>query len=165
MAQDPSFDIVSKVEKSELANAVSQALSEINTRFDFKGSKSDIKVEEENLVIVSDNDIKIKQVIDVLINKLAKRGVGLKAFDFESKIETATGNTARMKVKIQQGLEKEHTKEIVRIIKDSKLKVQAAIMGDYVRVTGKKKDDLQEVQHLLKKNDLNFDFNFTNYKG
>ncbi|HMV44769.1 MAG TPA: YajQ family cyclic di-GMP-binding protein, partial [Leptospiraceae bacterium] len=142
MAQDPSFDIISKVEKSELANAVTQALSEINTRFDFKGSKSDIKVEEENLVITSDNDIKIKQVIDVLINKLAKRGVGLKAFNFDSKIESATGNTARMKVKIQQGLEKEHTKEIVRIIKDSKLKVQAAIMGDYVRVTGKKKDDL-----------------------
>ncbi|HMW05735.1 MAG TPA: YajQ family cyclic di-GMP-binding protein [Leptospiraceae bacterium] len=165
MAQDPSFDIISKVEKSELANAVTQALSEINTRFDFKGSKSDIKVEEENLVITSDNDIKIKQVIDVLINKLAKRGVGLKAFNFDSKIESATGNTARMKVKIQQGLEKEHTKEIVRIIKDSKLKVQAAIMGDYVRVTGKKKDDLQEVQHLLKKNELNFDFTFTNYKG
>jgi uncharacterized protein YajQ (UPF0234 family) len=165
MAQDPSFDIVSKIEKAELSNAVAQALTEITTRFDFKGSKSDIKVDEENLVISSDNEIKIKQVIDVLINKLAKRGIGLKAFNFDSKIESASGNTARMKVKIQQGLEKEHTKEIVRIIKDSKLKVQAAIMGDYVRVTGKKKDDLQDVQTLLKKGELDFDFHFTNYKG
>jgi uncharacterized protein YajQ (UPF0234 family) len=165
MAQDPSFDIVSKIEKAELSNAVAQALTEITTRFDFKGSKSDIKVDEENLVISSDNEIKIKQVIDVLINKLAKRGIGLKAFNFDSKIESASGSTARMKVKIQQGLEKEHTKEIVRIIKDSKLKVQAAIMGDYVRVTGKKKDDLQDVQTLLKKGELDFDFHFTNYKG
>lgn len=165
MAQDPSFDIVSKVEKAELSNAVAQAMTEITTRFDFKGSKSEIKVDEENLVITSDNEIKIKQVIDVLINKLAKRGIGLKAFNFDSKIEAATGNSARMKVKIQQGLEKEHTKEIVRIIKDAKLKVQAAIMGDYVRVTGKKKDDLQDVQNLLKKGELDFDFHFTNYKG
>ena len=95
MAQDPSFDIVSKIEKAELSNAVAQALTEITTRFDFKGSKSDIKVDEENLVISSDNEIKIKQVIDVLINKLAKRGIGLKAFNFDSKIESASGNTAR----------------------------------------------------------------------
>jgi cyclic-di-GMP-binding protein len=162
---DPSFDIVSKIEKSELANAITQAMSEINTRFDFKGSKSEIKLEEENIVILSDNEIKLKQVIDVLINKLAKRGVGLRAFEFDSKIEAATGNSARMKVKIQQGLEKEHTKEIVKIIKDSKLKVQAAIMGEYVRVTGKKKDDLQDVQKALKSVDLNFDFTFTNYKS
>jgi len=162
---DPSFDIVSKVEKSELANAVTQAMSEITNRFDFKGSKSEIKVEDENLIITSDNEIKIKQVIDVLINKMAKRGIGLRAFDFESPIESATGGTARMKVKIQTGLEKEHTKEITRLIKDSKLKVQAAIMGDYVRVTGKKKDDLQGVQKLIKEADLKFDTQFTNYKN
>ncbi len=165
MAQDPSFDVVSKVEKSELANAISQAMAEINTRFDFKGSKSDITLEEEHIVIFSDNEIKIKQVIDVLINKLAKRGVGLRAFDFESKIEAATGNAARMKVKIQQGLEKEHTKEIVKVIKDLKLKVQVAIMGEYVRVTGKKKDDLQDAQKALKSAELKFDFSFTNYKS
>ncbi|MCE9499383.1 MAG: nucleotide-binding protein, partial [Leptospira sp.] len=138
---------------------------EITNMFYFKGSKSDIKVEEENLVITSDNEIKIKQVIDVLINKMAKRGIGLRAFNFDSTIEAATGGTARMKVKIQTGLEKEHTKEITRIIKDSKLKVQAAIMGDYVRVTGKKRDDLQEVQKLIKDADLKFDTQFTNYKG
>jgi len=166
MAQEPSFDIVSKIDKSELANAINQAMTEITTRFDFKGSKSEIKHEEEYLVLTSDNDIKIKQVIDVLTNKLIKRGIGIKAFDFEgTKIEPATGGTVRMKVKIQTGLEKEHTKEIVKIIKDSKLKVQATIMGDYVRVSGKKKDDLQQVQKLLKNANLNFDFSFTNYKG
>lgn len=165
MANDPSFDIVSKVEKSELANAVSQAMTEITTRFDFKGSKSEIKVDEENLVITSDNDIKIKQVIDVLTNKLIKRGIGIRAFNFEdAKIEPATGASVRMKVKIQNGLEKEHTKEISRIIKDSKLKVQVTIMGEYVRVSSKKKDDLQEIQKLLKSADLNFDMQFTNYK-
>jgi cyclic-di-GMP-binding protein len=162
---DPSFDIVSKIEKSELANAVALAMTEINTRFDFKGSKSDIKLEENQLVISSDNDIKIKQVIDVLQNKIVKRGIGLKAFDFEGKVEPATGATVRMKVKLQNGLEKEHTKEITKLIKDSKLKVQAAIMGDYVRITGKKKDDLQDVQKLLKNSELSFDFSFTNYKG
>lgn len=166
MAQEPSFDIVSKIDKSELANAIAQAMTEISTRFDFKGSKSTIAHEGEFLVLTSDNDIKIKQVIDVLTNKLIKRGIGIKAFDFEgTKIEPATGGTVRMKVKIQNGLEKEHTKEIVKIIKDSKLKVQATIMGDCVRVSGKKKDDLQQVQKLLKNADLKFDFQFTNYKG
>jgi uncharacterized protein YajQ (UPF0234 family) len=166
MAQDPSFDIVSKLDKSELANAITQAMTEINTRFDFKGSKSEIKQDEENIVISSDNEIKIKQVIDVLVSKMTKRGIGVKGFDFEgTKIEAATGNTVRMKVKIQDGLEKEHTKEITKLIKDSKIKVTPTIMGEYVRVTGKKKDELQEVQKLLKSADLSFDFTFTNYKG
>ncbi|MCB1180274.1 MAG: YajQ family cyclic di-GMP-binding protein [Leptospiraceae bacterium] len=166
MAQDPSFDIISKIEKAELANAVSQAMAEISTRFDFKGSKSDIKQDNDSLVIISDNDIKIKQVIDVLTNKLIKRGIGVLGFDFDNaKIEGATGGTVRMKVKVQNGLEKEHSKEIVKLIKDSKLKVQVTIMGDYVRVVGKKKDDLQDVQKILKSGDLKFDFSFTNYKG
>jgi cyclic-di-GMP-binding protein len=166
MAQDPSFDIVSKLDKSELTNAITQAMSEINTRFDFKGSKSEIKQDEEHIVISSDNEIKIKQVIDVLISKMTKRGIGVKAFDFEgTKIEPATGNTVRMKVKIQDGLEKEHTKEITKLIKDSKIKVTPTIMGEYVRVTGKKKDELQDIQKILKSADLSFDFTFTNYKG
>lgn len=166
MAQDPSFDIVSKIDKTELNNVVTQAMSEISTRFDFKGSKSEIKLDNDNhIVISSDNDVKLKQVIDVLVSKLAKRNIGLKAFDFDSKIEPATGQTVRMKVKIQNGLEKEHTKEISRVIRDSKLKVQSTIMGEYVRVVGKKKDDLQQVQQLLKSSDLSFDFSFTNYKG
>jgi uncharacterized protein YajQ (UPF0234 family) len=141
-------------------------MTEINTRFDFKGSKSEIKQDEENIVISSDNEIKIKQVIDVLVSKMTKRGIGVKGFDFEgTKIEAATGNTVRMKVKIQDGLEKEHTKEITKLIKDSKIKVTPTIMGEYVRVTGKKKDELQEIQKLLKSADLSFDFTFTNYKG
>ena len=166
MAQDPSFDIVSKLDKSELTNAITLAMTEINTRFDFKGSKSEIKQDEDNIVISSDNEIKIKQVIDVLVSKMTKRGIGVKGFDFEgTKIEAATGNTVRMKVKIQDGLEKEHTKEITKLIKDSKIKVTPTIMGEYVRVTGKKKDELQEIQKLLKSADLSFDFTFTNYKG
>ncbi|WCL48398.1 YajQ family cyclic di-GMP-binding protein [Leptospira sp. GIMC2001] len=161
---DPSFDIVSEVDRSELKNAVAQAMAEISTRFDFKGSKSDIKIEETQLVLTSENDIKIKQVIDVLIAKLAKREIGLKAFNFEEKPDQATGGTVRQKVKIQTGLEKEHTKQITKLIKDSKLKVTPTIMGDSVRVTGKKKDDLQEVMAMIKSSDLPFDAKFTNFK-
>ncbi|MCC5815536.1 MAG: YajQ family cyclic di-GMP-binding protein [Leptospira sp.] len=161
---DPSFDIVSEVDRSELKNAVAQAMAEITTRFDFKGSKSDIQLEENQLVLTSDNDIKIKQVIDVLTTKMAKRGIGLKAFDFEAKPESATGGTARLKVKIQTGLDKEHTKQITKLIKDAKLKVTPTIMGDSVRVVGKKKDDLQEVMNLIREADFSFDTKFTNFK-
>lgn len=161
---DASFDIVSKVDRPELSNAVSQAMTEIGTRFDFKGSKSTIELKDEELILVSDNDAKMKQVIDVLTTKMAKRGIGPKAFDFDAKLEPATGGTVRQKVKIQNGLDKEQTKQITKLIKDSKLKVQAQIMGDSVRVTGKKKDDLQEVMKLLKSADFSFDCQFTNYK-
>lgn len=136
---DPSFDIVSEISKPELTNAVTQALGEIKNRFDFKGSKSDIQLEDEQLVLVSDNDAKLESVIDVLVSKMAKRGIGLKNFDFKSKIEPATGGTVRMKVKIRKGMEKEQTKEVTRIIKDSKLKVNVTIMGESVRVTGRKR--------------------------
>jgi len=165
MAQDPSFDIVSKVDKQELQNAVTQATSEISTRFDFKGSNSKIELQEKELVLLSDNDIKLKQVIDVLISKLAKRGIGLKAFNFESKIEPATGQTVRMKVPIQTGLDKDQTKKITGLVRDSKLKVQAQIQGEMVRISGKKKDDLQEIMQLLKTADFPFDMSFTNFKG
>ncbi len=161
---DPSFDVVSEIDKPELQNAVTQAISEIKTRFDFKGSKSEIKLEDENLILTSDNEAKLESVIDVLINKMAKRGLGLKSFDFKSKIEPATGNTVRMKVKIRNGLEKEQTKEITKIIKDSKLKVIATIMGTSVRVQGKKKDELQEIMQLLRSADLSFDVQFQNFK-
>ncbi|WP_061249259.1 YajQ family cyclic di-GMP-binding protein [Leptospira alstonii] len=161
---DPSFDVVSEISRPELINAVTQALGEIKNRFDFKGSKSDIQLEDEQLVLTSDNESKLESVIDVLVSKMAKRGIGLKNFDFKSKIEPATGGTVRMKVKIRKGMEKEQTKEITRVIKDSKLKVNVTIMGESVRVTGKKKDDLQEVIHLLKNADLPFDVQFTNYK-
>ncbi|ABZ93858.1 Conserved hypothetical protein [Leptospira biflexa serovar Patoc strain 'Patoc 1 (Ames)'] len=165
MAQDPSFDIVSKLERPELQNAVSQAMTEIQTRFDFKGSNSEIKITDDQLVLTSENEIKLKQVIDVLTTKMAKRGIGLKAFDFDSKVESATGQTVRMKVKIQNGLDKEQTKQITTLIKDQKLKVQATIQGDSVRVVGKKKDDLQEVMAAIRNANFNFDANFTNFKG
>jgi len=161
---DPSFDIVSEVDRSELKNAVNQAMAEISTRFDFKGSKSEIQLEDNQLVIVSDNDIKIKQVIDVLMTKMAKRGIGLKAFDFEEKPEPASRGVVRLRVKIQNGLEREHTKQITKLIKDSKLKVTATVMGDSVRVSGKKKDDLQEVMKLIRNADFSFDTKFTNFK-
>ncbi|MGV3665256.1 MAG: YajQ family cyclic di-GMP-binding protein [Leptospira bouyouniensis] len=165
MAQDPSFDIVSKLDRPELQNAVSQAMTEIQTRFDFKGSNSEIKITDDQLVLTSENEIKLKQVIDVLTTKMAKRGISLKAFDFDSKIEAATGQTVRMKVKIQNGLDKEQTKQITTLIKDQKLKVQATIQGDSVRVVGKKKDDLQEVMGAIRNANFNFDANFTNFKG
>lgn len=165
MAQDPSFDIVSKLDRPELQNAVSQAMTEIQTRFDFKGSNSEIKITEDQLVLTSENEIKLKQVIDVLTTKMAKRGISLKAFDFDSKVEPATGQTVRMKVKIQNGLDKEQTKQITTLIKDQKLKVQATIQGDSVRVVGKKKDDLQEVMAAIRNANFNFDANFTNFKG
>ncbi|TGK47255.1 MULTISPECIES: YajQ family cyclic di-GMP-binding protein [Leptospira] len=165
MAQDPSFDIVSKLDRPELQNAVSQAMTEIQTRFDFKGSNSEIKITDDQLVLTSENEIKLKQVIDVLTTKMAKRGISLKAFDFDSKIEAATGQTVRMKVKIQNGLDKEQTKQITTLIKDQKLKVQATIQGDSVRVVGKKKDDLQEVMAAIRNANFNFDANFTNFKG
>lgn len=165
MAQDPSFDIVSKLDRPELQNAVSQAMTEIQTRFDFKGSNSEIKITEDQLVLTSENEIKLKQVIDVLTTKMAKRGISLKAFDFDSKVESATGQTVRMKVKIQNGLDKEQTKQITTLIKDQKLKVQATIQGDSVRVVGKKKDDLQEVMAAIRNANFNFDANFTNFKG
>lgn len=161
---DPSFDVVSEISRPELTNAVTQALGEIKNRFDFKGSKSDIQLEDEQLVLISDNEAKLESVIDVLVSKMAKRGLGLKNFDFKSKIEPATGGTVRMKVKIRKGMEKEQTKEVTRIVKESKLKVNATIMGECVRITGKKKDDLQEVIHPLKNSDLPFDVQFTNYK-
>ncbi|MBL0956218.1 MULTISPECIES: YajQ family cyclic di-GMP-binding protein [Leptospira] len=165
MAQDPSFDIVSKLDRPELQNAVSQAMTEIQTRFDFKGSNSEIKITDDQLVLTSENEIKLKQVIDVLTTKMAKRGISLKAFDFDSKVEPATGQTVRMKVKIQNGLDKEQTKQITTLIKDQKLKVQATIQGDSVRVVGKKKDDLQEVMAAIRNANFNFDANFTNFKG
>jgi len=164
MAQDPSFDIVSKIEKPELDNAISQAMAEIHTRFDFKGSKSSITAEKEHIVILSDNEIKLKQVIDVFTTKLSKRGISAKAFQFDGKVEPATGATVRLKVKVQNGLSQDETKKITKLIKDSNLKVQAQIMGDMVRVTGKKRDDLQEIMSLIKKADFPFDASFTNFK-
>lgn len=163
LAKDSSFDIVSVVDMQEVNNAVNQANKEIAQRYDFKNSKSEITVDEENLKIISDNQYKLESVIDILQTKLIKRNVSIKNLEY-GKIEEASGGTVRQIIKIKQGIESEKAKEIVKVIKDTKIKVQAQIMGDQVRVTGKNKDDLQEILHLLKEKDFGIELSFTNYR-
>src|SRR4051812_17626865 len=166
MASDNSFDVVSKIDIQELNNAMQQALKEIHTRFDLKDSKSDIKLEEKDSVITvsSADDFKLKAVNDILQNKMVKRGISLKALTFES-IEPAAGGTVRQKIKMQQGIATEKAKEIVRIIKDSKMKLQASIQGETVRISGKDRDTLQQAIALLRKADIGIDMQFTNYRS
>jgi uncharacterized protein YajQ (UPF0234 family) len=150
----PSFDIVSKVDPQEVDNAVNQAIKEISQRFDFKGSKSEIKWEKkEEITIVGDSDNRLKTVIDLLQGKFVKRGISLKSLEY-GKVEDASGGLKRQVIKILQGIQKEKAKEIAEVIKKSGLKVQAQIMDDQVRVTGKKIDDLQEAIQILKTKDL-----------
>jgi uncharacterized protein YajQ (UPF0234 family) len=163
MASESSFDIVSKIDPQEVDNAINQALREIETRFDFKGSKSNIEIEKEELMLTSDDEYKLKNVIDILESKLFKRGISLKNLEF-GKIESAVGGTVRQKVKIKQGLDQDNTKKINVLIRDSKIKVKSQIQGDQVRVTGKNRDDLQQIIQLLKQADLPIDLQFVNYR-
>ncbi|MBI3605425.1 MAG: YajQ family cyclic di-GMP-binding protein [Nitrospirae bacterium] len=163
MADQNSFDIVSKVDLQELKNAVDQATKEIHQRFDFKGSISNIAFEKEEIVLTSDDAYRLKSVTDILESKLVKRNISLKAMDY-GKVEEALGNTVRQKVKIQQGIPSDAAKEIVKEIKNAKLKVQAQIQGDQVRVSGKNRDDLQAVIATLKKKDFGVDLEFANYR-
>lgn len=165
MANQFSFDIVSEVDNQEVDNAINQALKEIHQRYDFKGSKSEITFnkKENTINVASDDEFKIKSVIDILQNKMIKRGISIKALKYGN-IESASGGTVRQEIKLQQGIEKDDAKMIVKMIKDSKLKVQAAIQDEQVRVSGKVKDDLQAVMKLLKDSDLSFAFQFTNYR-
>jgi hypothetical protein len=163
MADQNSFDIVSKVDLQELRNAVDQAMKEIHQRFDFKGSISNIVLEKEEIVLTSDDAYRLKSVTDILESKLVKRNISLKAMDY-GKVEEALGNTVRQKVKIQQGIPSDAAKEIVKEIKNAKLKVQAQIQGDQVRVSGKNRDDLQAVIATLKKKDFGVDLEFANYR-
>lgn len=165
MAAQFSFDIVSEVDLQEVDNAINQATKEIHQRYDFKGSKSEITLnkKENSINLISDDEFKIKSVIDVLQNKLIKRGIHINAMKYGS-VESASGGTVRQEIKLQQGIEKDDAKHIVKLIKDSKLKVQASIQEDQVRVSGKAKDDLQAVMKLLKDADLKFAFQFTNYR-
>jgi len=144
---------------------INQAMMEIKQRFDFKGSKSDIKLEEKDkkIVLLSDDEHKLKSVIDILQTKLVKRGVSLKALKYD-KVEPATGGTVRQVITLQQGIPVEKAKEIVKIIKDTKLKVQAQIQGEQVRVAGKNKDDLQSVISLLRGKNMGIDLQFVNYR-
>jgi len=160
-----SFDIVSKVDLQEVSNAIQQALKEIHTRFDLKNSKSTIELEgKEAIVLHSEDEFKLKAVNDVLQQRLVKRGVPLKALTYGT-IEPAAGSTVRQRISMQQGIPTEKAREIVKLIKDSKKKVQASIQGDTVRVSGKDRDTLQEIIALLRNTDLGIDMTFTNYRS
>jgi cyclic-di-GMP-binding protein len=164
MPQDFSFDIVSKTEMQEVANAVQQAQKELAQRFDFKGSKSSIELTGEEIILVSDDEGKLVSLKDILESKLVKRQVSLKALDY-AKLEDASMGTVRQKAKIVQGIETEKAKAIVKAIKDAKLKVQASIQADQVRVVGRSKDDLQKAMAVVKANDYGIPVQFTNYRG
>jgi cyclic-di-GMP-binding protein len=165
MASENSFDIVSKVDLQEVANAIQNALKEIHTRFDLKDSKSDIQLEgKEALILTSANDYNLKAVNDILQSKMVKRNISIKAFTYGT-VEPAAGSTVRQKVTLQQGIPIEKAKEIVKLIKDSKKKAQASIQGDTVRVSGKDRDSLQEIIALLRGHDFGIDMQFTNYRN
>ena len=163
MAKESSFDIVSKTDMQEVVNAVHQAQKEIEPRFDFKGSKSSLDLQGEEIVVIGDDEFKLTSVIDILQSKLVKRNVTLKSLDY-GKIEPASQGTVRQTIKIKQGISQDVAKQIVKAVKDSKIKVQASIQGDQVRVVGKDKDDLQSVIQLLKSQDYPVDLQFVNYR-
>jgi uncharacterized protein YajQ (UPF0234 family) len=164
MAQEFSFDVVSKTDMQEVVNAVQQAQKELAQRFDFKGSKSSIELTGEELVLVSDDEGKMISLKDILETKLVKRKVSLKALEY-GKTEPAASGTVRQRAKIVQGIEIEKAKAIVKTIKDAKVKVQASIQADQVRVVGRSKDDLQRAMTLVRETDYGIPLQFTNYRG
>ena len=165
MAQQNTFDIVSQIDHAEVVNAVNQAMKEVQTRFDFKGSKSNLELEgQEAILMASDDEYKLKSLNDILQSKFVKRGVPLKGLTY-GKIEPALGGTVRQRITLQQGIPQEKAKEIVKFIKETKLKVQASIQGDMVRVAGKDRDVLQEVISALRAHDFDIDMQFTNYRS
>jgi uncharacterized protein YajQ (UPF0234 family) len=159
-----TFDIVSKIDLQEVNNAIQQAMKEVHTRYDLKDSKSNIVFEgKDAIVLTSVDEFKLKAVNDVLQGKLVKRGVPLKGLTY-SAVEPAAGSTVRQRIAMQQGIPIEKARDIVKLIKNSKKKVQASIQGDLVRVSGKDRDALQEVIALLKQQDFGIDMQFTNYR-
>src|SRR5229473_2910428 len=163
MAAENSFDIACKLEMQEVTNALDQARREIATRYDLKGAKCDVTLEKTDITATSPDDMKLKAVVDILQSRLHKRGVPLKALTY-GEVEQASGGVLRQKISLQQGIPIEKAREIVRVIKDTKLKVQAAIQADQVRVSGKNRDDLQKVIALLRDKDLGIALQFTNYR-
>lgn len=159
----PSFDIVSKVDMQEVDNAVNQTIKEISQRYDFKGSKSEITQEKDTVKLLSEDDFRLKAIIDILQSKFIKRGISVKALQY-GKVENASGGMVRQIITIQQGISKEKGKEINNVIKETKLKVQSQIQDDQLRVTGKNIDDLQEVIQLLKGKDLGIELQFVNFR-
>lgn len=164
MAGTSSFDIVSEVDMQEVDNAVNQTVKEVSQRYDFKGSIAEIELEGDEIKIHAENDFKLKSIHEILIAKCAKRGVPLKSLDF-GKVEKASGESVKQPVTIKKGISKEKGKEITSLIKASKIKVQAQIMDDKVKVSGKNRDDLQAVIQLLKGKDLGIELQYTNYRS
>lgn len=158
-----SFDIVSKVDLQELSNAINQAMREIENRYDFRGSKSEIKQEKSEVIVISDDEYKLNAVIDVLQSKLVRRGISLKSLEY-GKVEPAAGGTVRQTIAIKQGIDRETAKVINTMIRDSKLKVKSQIQGDQIRVSGKSKDDLQRVMAMCREADLPVDVQFVNLR-
>ena len=163
MAKENSFDIVSKTDYAEITNAINQSMKEVSQRFDFKGSKAAVELQGKDLVLTAEDDTKLRNMNDIFQGKLVKRGVSLKALDYQ-KVEPAAGGTVRQLVKVQQGIPIEKAKEVVKFIKDSKLKVQSSIQGETVRISGKDRDTLQEVISALKAKDFGIDMQFDNYR-
>jgi len=164
MAKENSFDIVSKTDYAEVANALNQTSKEISQRFDFKGSKAAVELADKDLILSAEDETRLRNMNDILQSKFVKRGISLKALDYQ-KIEPAAGGTVRQTVKIQQGIPIEKAKEVVRFIKDAKFKVQASIQGETVRVSGKDRDTLQDVMAKLKAKDFGIDMKFDNYRS
>lgn len=164
MAKDCSFDVVSEVDMQEVDNAVNQAKKEIGTRYDFRGSKAEISLESDTIKIIGDDEYKLNAIIDVLKGKMVKRNVAIKNLDY-GKVEPAAGATVRQIITIKKGITKENAKEVVKAIKNMKVKVQASIQEDQVRVSGKDKDDLQAVIQMLKQLDIPVELQFVNFRS
>lgn len=159
----PSFDVVSQVDPQEVDNAINQTRKEIVQRYDFKGTKTSIEVDKESIHVVSDDDFKVKAVVDVLQSKFVRRGISLKALVYGT-IEPAAGGLAKQTITVQQGIDADRARQIVKLVKDTKLKVQTQIQGDQLRISGKKRDDLQSVMQLLKAQDLDLPLQFSNFR-
>jgi uncharacterized protein YajQ (UPF0234 family) len=164
MAQQNTFDVVSEVDRAEITNAINQTMKEVGQRFDFKGSQARVALEDKELVLTAEDETRLRNMNDIFQQKLVRRGVPLKALSYGT-AEPAAGGTLRQRVQIQQGIPQDKAKEIVRFIKDSKAKVQAAIQGDVVRISGKDRDTLQDVIAQLKAKDFGIDMQFTNYRS
>ena len=165
MAADNSFDVVSKVELQEVKNAIDQATKEVNARFDLKSSKSKIELEGDEVIqLASQDEYTLKAVIEILAQKLVKRGISLKNLEYE-KIEPASNSSVRQKIKLKQGIASDNAKKIVAVVKDSKLKAQASIQGDTVRIVSKDRDILQQVMAKLKGGDFGVEIQFTNFRS
>ena len=164
MAKENSFDIVSKTDYAEVTNAIHQTTKEVSQRFDFKGSHAKVELQDKDLMLSAEDETKLRNMNDILQGKLVKRGISLKALDYQ-KMEPAAGGTVRQLVKVQQGIPIEKAKEVVRFIKDSKAKVQASIQGDVVRVSGRDRDTLQDIIAKLKDKDFGIHMQFTNYRS